>query len=98
MSTSMNIIGTLESRKETQVISDKFQKREFVIKTEENPEYPQFILMQLTQDKVDLIQGYKKGDMIDVSFNLRGRNWTKPGTEEVKTFNTLEAWRISSSP
>jgi hypothetical protein len=32
-------------------------------------------------------------DQIEVSFNLRGREWTSP-QGEIKYFNTLEAWRI----
>jgi hypothetical protein len=30
---------------------------------------------------------------VEVSFNLRGREWTSP-QGEVKFFNTIEAWRI----
>lgn len=90
----MNIVGTIHSRKEIQVISDKFSKREFVVRTEENPEHPQFILFQLVNDRCNLVDGFRKGDMIDVSFNLRGREWTSP-QGEVKVFNTLDAWRIT---
>jgi hypothetical protein len=40
-----------------------------------------------------LIDGFSTQDQIEVSFNLRGREWTSP-QGEVKYFNTLEAWRI----
>jgi hypothetical protein len=33
------------------------------------------------------------GEQIEVSFNLRGREWTSP-QGEVKYFNSLDAWRI----
>ena len=33
---------------------------------------------------------------VEVSFNLRGREWTSP-TGDVKYFNTLEAWRIETA-
>ena len=42
------------------------------------------------------MDSHKVGDVIDVSFNLRGREWTSP-TGEVKFFNTLEAWRIEAA-
>ena len=32
------------------------------------------------------------GEEIKVSFNLRGREWTRDN--EVRYFNTLDAWRI----
>ena len=55
--------------------------------------YPQDIMFQLTQDKCSLIDGFNTQDQIEVSFNLRGREWTSP-QGEVRYFNTLEAWRI----
>jgi hypothetical protein len=55
--------------------------------------YPQDIQFQLTQDKCSLLDGFNINDQIDVSFNLRGREWTSP-QGEVKYFNSLDAWRI----
>lgn len=89
----MQINGIIESIKETQVISDKFSKREFVLKTEHKTQYPQSILMEFTQDKCGLLDKYTEGQEVSVDFNLRGRNWTNP-QGEVKTFNTLQAWKI----
>ena len=79
---------------ETQQVTPTFRKREFVVEFSENPMYPQFILFQLVQDRCALIDGYNVGDMIDVSFNLRGRQWNSP-SGETKFFNSLEAWRIN---
>jgi len=42
----------------------------------------------LTQDKCDLINNYKEGDKIKVSFDLRGREWNE------KFFTNLNAWKI----
>ena len=85
------LTGTLKVAKETQVVSEKFSKRIFVI-TDES-QYPQDIEFQLTQDKCNLLDAFKVGNQLEVSFNLRGREWTSPGGE-VKYFNTLEAWRL----
>lgn len=73
-------------------VSEKFAKREFVV-TDNTSMYPQDIMFQLTQDKCSLIDGVNVNEQIEVSFNLRGREWTSP-QGEVKYFNTLEAWRI----
>jgi hypothetical protein len=83
--------GTIKVINQTQVISEKFSKREFVIETKD--QYPQLIMFQLTQDKCELLSAFKVGNEIEVSFNLRGCEWTSPGGE-VKYFNTLEAWRL----
>ena len=85
------VAGTLKVANGTQVISEKFSKREFVIETTD--QYPQLVMFQLTQDKCELLNGYAAGNKLEVSFNLRGREWTSPAGE-VKYFNTLEAWRI----
>ena len=37
----------------------------------------------------------KEGDQVNVSFLLKGREWTAPDGE-VKYFNTLEAWRVEA--
>ncbi|MBU2019415.1 MAG: DUF3127 domain-containing protein [Bacteroidetes bacterium] len=86
------INGIVKLVKNEEVISDKFKKREFVL-TDASSMYPQDILFQLTQDKTNLVDGLQANDQIEVSFNLRGREWTSP-QGEVKYFNTLEAWRI----
>lgn len=88
----MDITGILKVKGEAQQISDKFRKREFVV-TDNSSQYPQHISFQLTQDKCSLIDNYAVGAEIKVHFNLRGREWTSP-KNEVKYFNTLEAWRI----
>lgn len=88
----MDITGILKVKGEAQQVSEKFRKREFVL-SDNSTQYPQHISFQLTQDKCSLIDQYNVGDEIKVHFNLRGREWTSP-KNEVKYFNTLEAWRI----
>lgn len=87
----MQITGTLKLIKETQQVSDKFQKREFVVATSE--QYPQFISMELQGDKCDIIDVYGIGEEVVCDINLRGRMWTNPQGEE-KYFNTIVCWKI----
>jgi hypothetical protein len=83
--------GTIKVINQTQVISDKFSKREFVIETQD--QYPQLVMFQTTQEKCNLLDGIGVGSKLEVSFNLRGREWNSP-QGETKYFNTLEAWKI----
>lgn len=79
-------------------ISPKFKKREFVIEqseTKNNFEFTDFIKFQVTQDKCSLPDQFKIGDLVKVSFNLRGRKWEKDGN--VNYFTNLEAWRMESA-
>ena len=58
--------------------------------------YPQFVLFQTTQKKVEILISFKVGDFVQVEFNLRGREWISP-SGEYKYFNSLEAWKIVGS-
>jgi len=91
-----NIKGTIKVIMDVQQISDKFKKREFVLDTKSG-QYDQVIALQLTQDNVDMIDAHKVGDEVNVSFDLRGREWTSPKDNVVKYFNTLSAWRIEAT-
>tara|TARA_R110002051_G_scaffold323593_1_gene417734 strand:+ start:1224 stop:1514 length:291 start_codon:yes stop_codon:yes gene_type:complete len=86
--------GEIKTIKETQIVSDKFKKRDFVI-TDASGQYPQVIAFQMAQDKCDQLDNFNTGDMVEVSFNLRGREWTSP-QGEVRVFNTLDAWKITA--
>jgi len=89
---SFELIGSLKIKNDTQVVSDKFSKREFVLTTDTATQYPQYISLQLTQDKCALLDQFQVGDELKVSFNLRGREWSGP--QGIRYFNSLEAWRI----
>lgn len=88
----MEVIGTIKVKFDTQRVSEKFQKREFVLTTEANTPYPQHVSFQVTQDKCAMLDQFNEGEEIKVQFNLRGREWNGP--QGIKYFNTLEAWRI----
>lgn len=88
----METTGQLKLKTTTMVVSDKFQKRDFVLATDLSTPYPQFITFQLTQDKCAILDSMNEGDEIKVQFNLRGREWNGP--QGIKYFNTLEAWKI----
>lgn len=86
------LTGTIKVVKDTVQVTDTFAKREFVV-TDTSGMYPQDILFQAVQDRCSMVDGYQTGESVEVSFNLRGREWTSP-QGEVKYFNTLDAWRI----
>ena len=89
----MQIIGKLIEVMETQQVSEKFSKREFIVEYATNPEYPEQIKFQLNNKNTALINQYSVGDEIEVHFNLTGKPWTnKDGVTTY--FNNLVAWKI----
>ncbi|BDC99361.1 DUF3127 domain-containing protein [Persicobacter psychrovividus] len=90
----MNIQGKLIEIYPVQNVSDRFRKREFVIEYADNPQYPQFIKFEFTQDACEELDKYQTGQDVNVEFNLRGRKWVNPQGQAVY-FNTLQAWRLA---
>jgi len=93
---SFEISGRLAVKYETQRVSDRFQKREFILEVKSNSstgyEFVDYIKFQSTQDRCSLLDQFEIDDQLKVAFNLRGRKWEKDG--QVNYFTNLEAWRI----
>lgn len=90
----MQLEGKIKGINAEQQVSASFRKRELVVATEE--QYPQFISINFVQDKCDLLNGYKVGQNVIVSLNLRGREWINP-QGETKYFNDIQGWRIEKA-
>jgi hypothetical protein len=91
----MNIQGKLIEIFDTIQITETFKKREFILQDNKNPEYPEFIKVELIQDKVSLLDNLNIGDEINVLINIKGRKWEdKEGN--IKYFNAIQGWKIES--
>lgn len=90
----MKIQGVIYKIEETQNVSEKFRKRDFVLEIQNNEAYVQKVLFTLIMDKVDEIESFSVGEEVEVDFNLQGKEWTSP-SGEVKFFNTLSVYRIN---
>lgn len=88
----MELKGTIKTIGDIQTFASGFQKREFVLVTEE--QYPQPISIELLSQKVDIIDPFKVGDQATVGINIQGREWTSP-QGETKYFNSIVAWKIT---
>lgn len=90
----MEIRGTVHEIGKVQQVTDTFQKRDLIVKYEENPQYPEYLKFEATQERVQIFEGLNIGDEVEVHFNLRGRPWTNK--EGITTyFNSLVAWRVN---
>ncbi|MDO4528149.1 MAG: DUF3127 domain-containing protein [bacterium] len=87
MSKSFEIEGTLVEVMETMTFASGFTKREFILR-EEDDRYPQDIKMTLTRNQCSLIDAFKKGDQLRVTFSLRGNKW------QDRYFTDLQAFKV----
>tara|TARA_B110000285_G_scaffold10970_1_gene10908 strand:+ start:435 stop:713 length:279 start_codon:yes stop_codon:yes gene_type:complete len=89
------VVGIIKLVGATQEIGSKgFRKRELVVTTAED--YPQMLMIEFTQDKVDLLNNFSQGQSVKVAINLRGREWINPAGE-AKYFNSLQGWKIDNA-
>ncbi len=63
-----------------------WEKLEFVIETDD--QFPKKICFTLFGDKVSLLNGIKKGDEVEVSFNVESREFNG------KWYHTINAWKV----
>jgi hypothetical protein len=85
--------GELKVISPTQQVSDSFKKREFVV-VDASGQYAQTSQFQAVQDRCELLDRFKVGDSVEVTFFLRGREWTNPKDGQVRFFNSLDAWKV----
>src|SRR5690606_379166 len=82
---------------ETQQVKENFKKREFVLELSDDINgniYTNYAKMQLVNAKCDIIDRFKEGEMVKVSFNVKGNRWERDG--KVNYITNLDAWRIES--
>ena len=89
----MKVTGRIHFVGALRTVSEKFKSKDVVLLTDEK--FPQYITIQFTQDKTELLTQNNIGEQVEVSINLRGREWKSP-TGEIKYFNTIEGWQINA--
>lgn len=94
MSEITKIKGTVYKVSQEEIKSEKFKKRDVILEVIEGT-YKQYLTVQFSNAKCDLLNNVRQGDMISVSINLKGRLWTGADGVE-KYFNTIEGWQIEA--
>jgi len=93
---SLEVTGKLLTKFPTQSIKENFSKREFVLElTDEGANgmvYTNFASFQLVNTNCNVIDQFNEGELLKVSFNIRGNRWEKDGN--VRYITNLNAWRV----
>lgn len=82
----MNLKGVVTNIFETETFDSGFQKRVFVIETDDK--YPQKIKFETLKDKCVMLNSLRLGDVADVSFDVRGNEYND------KFYVNLVCWNI----
>ena len=95
---SLEVTGKLIEKYETITVSDRFRKREFVLELADEINgniYTNYAKLQLVQTKCDIIDRFNIGDVLKVSFNIKGTKYEKDG--KTNYFSNLDAWRVENA-
>ena len=95
---SYEVTGKLVAVFDTAQVTATFKKREFAIeKTDDigGRVISNFIKFQCVQDKTEMLNRFKLGDEVKISFNLRGNKWEKNG--QTNYITNLDAWRVENA-
>ncbi len=85
----MELTGKIKVIFDEKTFPSGFSKREFVITTDEK--YPNDIMFELLKDKGSLINPFQSGDLVKVSFDLRGKEYNG------RYYNSVVAWKIEAA-
>jgi hypothetical protein len=97
---SLEVTGKLLVKYDSQQVSEKFKKREFVIELAEEINgnvYTNFAKMQLVQNKCEIIDRFNAGEMVKVSFNIKGNSYVDKKDGTTKYITNLDAWRVENA-
>jgi len=84
------VAGKIKVINAAQSFASGFTKREFVVTTAAD-KYPQDLKFEVVKDKCALLDSFKVGQEVQVSFDIRGNEYNG------KYFVNLSAWKIQAA-
>lgn len=79
--------GKIKLISDTQNFPSGFSKREFVVTTGDG-KYPQDLKFEVVKDKCPILDNYKEGSDVKVSFDIRGNEYNG------KYYVNLSCWKL----
>jgi hypothetical protein len=93
MNRSFELTGILLEKFEEKELATNFKKREFVLEVKSSSNYSESIVFSLVNSSCKYIDNLEIGDVLTVSFNIKGRKWISP-EDETRYFNALDVHRV----
>lgn len=88
---SYQLHGEIHHIGEMKKVSENFLKKDVIIVTDKNTQYPQYVTVQFANTKVDLLDSFKEGQQVSIDFNLQGR---LDKNDNQKSYNQLQGYKI----
>ncbi len=88
---TIDLKGTIKVIYAEKVITENLKKVDMVVTIDENTEYPQDIVIQVLNTKIDLLKNFQSGFKVLVKCNIKGK-----ANADGKYFNQLNMWEITN--
>jgi len=85
---NVELKGTLKAIFAEEKITDNLTKKRIVVSIDEETSYPQEIIVDVINNKINLMSNFQMGDLVIVNANLKGKNTNG------KYFNQISLWSI----
>ena len=83
--------GAIITKLPAKQVSEKFKVQEFILRVgQPEDKYPQDVKFQLVNDNIDLLDFIQVNDVVEVTFDLRGREYNSTH------YVTLNATKVTS--
>ena len=83
--------GEIHKIGEVQYVSDNFSKRELILKTDAETNFPQYVKFETSNIKNTLLDTFKVGEIVTIDFDLNGKLYKE------SAFNTNTIWKITKN-
>ena len=90
MARGYELEGKIHLINEIQTFNSGFTKREFVVEAQDG-KFSQMIKFECVKEKTSLTDGFRTGDEVKVSFDIRGNEYNG------RYFVNLNAWKIEKA-
>lgn len=88
---NVELKGVVKAIFEEKQINDNLSKKEFVVTIDGDTEYPQDIIIEAVNTKIDKLRGLAIGNKVIAKCNLRGRE-----TKDGRYFNQIALWDLEN--
>lgn len=93
----VNLNGTLKEKRKPKAINDNLEIAEFILTIDEDTDYPQPILINAINDKIDILKKFEVGEKLMVRCHLRGREKDGRVYNSVTMFDMINKTREQSN-
>ncbi|BDT61573.1 MAG: hypothetical protein RDO_1010 [Flavobacteriales endosymbiont of Rhyzopertha dominica] len=91
MNMNIYLIGKIKDIFNTQIFKNNFKKKSLILITEE--QFPQNIIIDFIQDKIELLNNFKINDIVKIYINIKGKEWIN-NEGITKYINSIQGWKI----